>query len=102
MLNAGHAAMHEAAAREFDGTAWRAAAEATFSIYGERGVIDILGFHPATGSLLVIELKTDLVDVQGLIGAVDRYRRIGSDRRAGARLGAKLSELLGPAPRFAV
>lgn len=76
MLNAGHSAIHEAAALELAGTDWRTAAETTFAIYGERGVIDILGFHPASGALLVIELKTDLVDVQGLIGAVDRYRRL--------------------------
>lgn len=76
MLNSGHAAMHEAAALEFAGTDWLTAAETTFAIYGERGVIDILAFHPPTGALLVIELKTDLVDVQGLIGAVDRYRRL--------------------------
>ena len=76
MLNAGHAAMHEAAARELGRAEWLTTAEATFAIYGERGAIDILAFHPPTAALLVIELKTDLVDVQGLIGAVDRYRRL--------------------------
>lgn len=76
MVNAGHAAMHEAAALAFEGTDWLLSPETTFAIYGERGVIDILCFHPPTGSLLIIELKTDIVDVQGLIGAVDRYRRL--------------------------
>lgn len=50
--------------------------ETTFAIYGERGVIDILAFHPPTGALLVIELKTALVDVQQLMSVVDRYRRL--------------------------
>jgi transcriptional regulator with XRE-family HTH domain len=77
MLSAGHAAMHDAAAELFRGTEWLLAPEATFSVYGERGVIDILAFHPPTGSLLVIELKTDLVDVQALLSSVDRYRRLG-------------------------
>ena len=36
MLNAGHAAMHEAAALELAGTEWLTAAETTFAIYGER------------------------------------------------------------------
>jgi len=76
MLNAGHSAMHEAAALELADTGWLPAAETTFAIYGERGIIDILCFHPPSGALLVIELKTDLVDVQGLIGSVDRYRRL--------------------------
>lgn len=68
--------MHEAVARLLTGTPWRTAAEVSFSIYGERGVIDVLAFQPVTRALLVIELKTALVDVQGLIGAVDRYRRL--------------------------
>jgi hypothetical protein len=70
--------MHESAALELGRAGWLTAAEATFSIYGERGAMDILAFHPPTGSLLVIELKTDIVDVQALIGAVDRYRRLAS------------------------
>jgi len=78
MLNAGHAAMHEAVARAMAETPWLRAPETTFAIYGERGVIDILCFHPPTGSLLVIELKTDLVDVNALIGSVDRYRRLAA------------------------
>jgi transcriptional regulator with XRE-family HTH domain len=77
VLNAGHAAMHEAAAQLFRGhPAWVLAPEVTFSIYGERGAIDLLAFHPESRTLLVVELKTQLVDVQGLIGAVDRYRRL--------------------------
>jgi transcriptional regulator with XRE-family HTH domain len=77
MLNAGHAAMHEAVARSFtQAGGWLAAAEATFAIYGERGAIDVLAFHPQSRAVLVVELKTTLVDVQGLIGAVDRYVRL--------------------------
>ena len=76
MIGAGHSAMHEAVARELRGADWLMAPESTFSIYGERGVVDILAFHPSTASLLVIELKTQLIDVQALIGAVDRYRRL--------------------------
>jgi transcriptional regulator with XRE-family HTH domain len=78
MLSAGHAAMHEAVVRLLGSTAWTLAPEASFAIYGERGVIDILAFHPPSGALLVVELKTELVDVQGLIGAVDRYVRLAS------------------------
>ena len=47
-------------------------------MYGERGVIDILCFHSPTGSLLVIELKTEIVDVQDLVGGVDRKTRLAA------------------------
>ena len=76
MMNAGHAALHERVARLFVGTPWLMAPETTFAHYGERGVIDVLAFHPGSGALLVIELKTDLVDIQQLMTAVDRYRRL--------------------------
>jgi len=76
MLNAGHAALHQWVARLFGGTPWLLAPETTFAIYGERGVIDILAFHPPTGALLVVELKSELVDIQQLMTAVDRYRRL--------------------------
>jgi hypothetical protein len=39
-------------------------------------VIDILAFHPGRRALLVIELKTQLVDMHELLGQVDRYRRL--------------------------
>jgi len=72
LLNAGHAALHESLARylcELSG--WVHAPEVSFAIYGERGVIDILAFHPATGSLLVIELKTELVALENLLSTMD-------------------------------
>jgi hypothetical protein len=69
--------MHEAAALLFRGyDQWITAPEVTFSVYGERGAIDLLAFHPARRALLVVELKTQLVDVQGLIGSMDRYLRL--------------------------
>jgi hypothetical protein len=77
MLNAGHAALHEAAARLLAAMpGWTFAPEVSFAVFGERGVIDVLAYHGESRALLVIELKTDLVDVQGLLGSVDRYRRL--------------------------
>ena len=46
------------------------------SIFGERGIIDLLPLHPATGSLLVIELKTAIIDVNELAGTLDRKTRL--------------------------
>jgi HTH-type transcriptional regulator / antitoxin HipB len=77
MLGRRHAALHEALARLFARRpGWQLIAEASFSIYGERGIVDALAWHPATRSLVVIELKSEIVDVQGLLGSVDRYRRL--------------------------
>jgi hypothetical protein len=72
ILNAGHAALHEAVARHLDKLpGWVHLPEVSFAVYGERGVIDILAFHQPTGSLLVIELKTELVSLEDLLSAMD-------------------------------
>lgn len=79
LINARHAAMHEAVARSFgslDG--WVAEPEVSFSIYGERGIIDILAWHPGRRILLVVELKTEFVDINELMGTVDRKRRLAA------------------------
>jgi transcriptional regulator with XRE-family HTH domain len=74
-----HSAMHEEAARLFDALpAWVDQAEVTFSVWGERGSIDILAWHAATRSLLVIELKTELVDVQDALMRLDRKERLAA------------------------
>ncbi|HET9614114.1 MAG TPA: hypothetical protein VFP22_04800, partial [Candidatus Limnocylindrales bacterium] len=53
-------------------TEWQFEPEVSFSIFGERGVIDALGWHPDSGSLLVVELKTEIVDVKELMASMDR------------------------------
>jgi hypothetical protein len=73
LVNAGHAALHGSVVRHFGGLpGWVVVPEVSFSIYGERGVIDILAWHEPSGSLLVIELKTAIVDISDLIGGADR------------------------------
>jgi transcriptional regulator with XRE-family HTH domain len=77
LLNARHAAFHQAMAERLTGCAgWVFEPEVSFAIGGERGVIDILAWHAATHSLLVIELKTEIVDVNDLMTTVDRRRRL--------------------------
>jgi transcriptional regulator with XRE-family HTH domain len=79
LLNARHSALHELVAGWFRAyPEWVIAPEVSFSIRGERGVIDILAWHAASRTLLVIELKTEIVDVNGLMGSVDKKRRLAA------------------------
>jgi transcriptional regulator with XRE-family HTH domain len=77
LLNARHSALHELVARYFaDLPGWILEPEVSFAIFGERGIVDILAWHPGRRALLVIELKTDIADVNELVGTVDRKRRL--------------------------
>ena len=79
LLGARHSAMHEFLATMFTGLpAWVAQPEVSFAVFGERGVIDILAWHAPTRSLLVIEIKTELADMQATLGTLDRKVRLAA------------------------
>lgn len=77
LLNSSHSALADEVTRwllSFDG--WHVAPEVSFAIFAERGLIDLLAWHAPTGTLLVIELKTQIADVQELVGVMDRKTRL--------------------------
>lgn len=71
LIDAGHALLEEYWKRRLERWGWLVRAEISFNRYGERGRIDLLAFHPATGTLLVVEIKTVLRDLQALLGSLD-------------------------------
>ena len=80
LLDARHSAMHEAVAGMFaalDG--WVIEPEVSFSVYGERGIIDVLAWHSGRRMLLVVELKTEIVEIGMLLGKMDQRRRLAAD-----------------------
>ncbi len=79
LLDAGHADLVERMLGLLASSDWTAATEVSFNIRGERGSIDILAFHPATGSLLVIEVKSVVPDMQAMLHGIDRKARVADD-----------------------
>jgi transcriptional regulator with XRE-family HTH domain len=81
ILSARHSALHESVAKALahDFPAWVMAHEVSFSIWGERGVIDLILWHPEQRALLIIEFKTELVDIGDLLSTMDRRRRLASE-----------------------
>jgi hypothetical protein len=62
------------------GTAgWIARPEVSFNLRAERGIVDVVAWHPETQTLLLIEVKTEVVDIGELFGTFDRKRRLGFD-----------------------
>jgi transcriptional regulator with XRE-family HTH domain len=79
LLNRRHGLMHEQVGRMFESLpAWVAVPEVTYSVYGERGVVDWVAWHGETGTILIVELKTALVDVNDLLGAMNRRTRLST------------------------
>ena len=77
LVNARHAALAEHVVRQLRQAAGSSVRpELSFAIYGERGVIDLVAWHAEARALLVVELKTAIVDVGELLGTLDRKRRL--------------------------
>jgi transcriptional regulator with XRE-family HTH domain len=79
LLDAGHAALQDAFAQVLASAGWLVRAEVTFSRYGERGSIDLLALRPASRTLLVVEIKTMIADLQGLLRPIDVKVRLAGD-----------------------
>lgn len=71
-----HAALAERVARHLESLGWLVAAEVSFNEYGDRGRIDLLAYEPSSRTLLVIEIKTVMADLQELLGGLDVKHRL--------------------------
>ncbi|MEA2676479.1 MAG: hypothetical protein QOJ81_620 [Chloroflexota bacterium] len=76
LLNRRHASLASVVVQLLQSRGWETAPEVSFSVYGERGWIDILAWHAPSRTLLVIEVKTELVDVHETLGVLDRKKRL--------------------------
>lgn len=76
MIAAGHARMHEQVAQALAAARWDVHSEVSFSHFGERGVVDIIAWNSGHRALLIVELKTEIVDVSDLLSTMDRRRRL--------------------------
>jgi transcriptional regulator with XRE-family HTH domain len=55
---------------------WEPDVEATYAHYGERGSIDILAWHRVMRTLLVVEIKTELVSIEATLRKLDEKVRL--------------------------
>jgi transcriptional regulator with XRE-family HTH domain len=71
-----HAALVEAVVTRLRDCGWEAVVEYSFSHYGDRGSVDVLDWHAASRTLLIVEVKSDLRDVQGTLHPLDMKSRV--------------------------
>lgn len=94
LLDERHAALVERVADRLFGYGWQVFPEVSFSIYGERGSIDLLAWHPPTRLAIVVEVKSALGDVQDTLATLDRKTRnapkVARDRELPARAVTRL------------
>jgi transcriptional regulator with XRE-family HTH domain len=78
LLDERHAATVVGVVGRLGGLGWETRPEHTFNIRGERGSIDVLAWRPDARAVLVVEVKTQIVDLQDLLSTLDRKRRLAT------------------------
>jgi len=93
LLDADHAQVVEVWAAAHRAAGWEVWPEASYSIFGERGRVDLLSFHPPTGTLEVGECKTGIWNIQDTLGRLDAKVRLAP--RIAATRGWTVSRVVG-------
>jgi transcriptional regulator with XRE-family HTH domain len=86
LLDADHAAIVSQVVRRLELLGWSTLVEVTYSEYGERGSIDVLGLHARNRAALIIEVKSDIPSEEAVARKLDEKARLGPSivrRRAG-------------------
>ena len=77
LLDAVHAGLVDQVVILLRANSWEVVTEATFSVYGERGSVDVLAYHAGFGALLIVEVKSVVPDMQDMLAGIDRKARLG-------------------------
>jgi len=77
LIDAGHAGLEEHTAALLASNGWLVRSEVSFNHYGDRGRVDVLAFHPSARTLIVVEVKTAIGDLQEMLGRIDIKARLG-------------------------
>ena len=76
LLDARHANLAESTISRLAAAGWTVQPEVSYSVFGERGSIDLLAWHATSRTLLVIELKTELTSVEETLRRHDSKVRL--------------------------
>lgn len=77
LVDQAHATLQEAVAARLRSAGWTTHLEVSFNHYGDRGRCDILAWHASTRTLLIVEVKSRLGNLQETLGSLNVKRRLG-------------------------
>jgi transcriptional regulator with XRE-family HTH domain len=76
LVDARHAALVEQVVARLASRRWEVVVEYTFSKFGERGSVDVIGWRAAERALVIVEVKSELDDMQNMLSVLDRKARL--------------------------
>lgn len=78
LLDERHATLGGGCAAWLTSLDWLTRSEVSYSEWGERGSVDLIAWHAATRSLIVIEIKTELASIEATLRKLDEKTRLAS------------------------
>jgi transcriptional regulator with XRE-family HTH domain len=88
LADEGHAQLVATVADELQGCGWQVMPEVTFMRQGERGSIDLLAYHPASGCGALFEMTTEITSAEETLRRFDGRVRVAqsvTEERFGQR-----------------
>jgi phage tail protein X len=76
LIDTGHAAIVESVIGALRNAGWEVTPEFSFNVFGDRGSVDILAWHVRSRTLLIVEVKSRLTDLQSILHALSRKVRV--------------------------
>ena len=73
-----HAAIVSRVVDRLERAGWDTAIEVTYSEFGERGSIDVLGLRPIERAALIVEVKSDIASSEGVGRKLDEKGRLAA------------------------
>lgn len=76
LLDRAHAGIVEAVVALLRLWGWQVIVEYTYNHYGDRGSVDVIAWHAASRCLVLIEVKSRILNVQDLLAQANRRMRV--------------------------
>jgi transcriptional regulator with XRE-family HTH domain len=76
LVDSAHATLVEFVVGFLRDRSWQVELEFSFNVFGERGSVDILGWHAPTRTRLIIEVKSRFTDLQAMLLSLSRKLRL--------------------------
>jgi len=94
LLDERHSSLCGAVAQRLRGLGWEPHLEVSYAYYAERGSVDVLGWRPDSGLVLIVEVKTELSSIEATLRKHDEKIRLGP-RIARDRFGLPVRSVVG-------
>lgn len=77
LIDADHARIVQGTVTLLQSLGWASRVEVSFNHYGDRGRVDVMAMHAPSRTVLIVEVKSAIGDIQDTVGRLDIKARLG-------------------------